>query len=246
MKVEYVEMFTKAASLWGAFGMAEAVAMHEAIEQHALQGAAYNAVEFGSHRGKSGCVLAHALQMARFGGKLFLVDPLYALDPEADIFTADWSRTNLGSVEQMQNTYQHMESPTNVYSEVLSGVTSCLEIPFVHLVGDLSVDFLRKEQDRPFNVVHIDSDPHEYGMIKEEVLLLEPFIVPGTLVFFHDYNNVFADPARVVKEMLASGSYEEVHLPWERAEEFVHEHELEKISHTFHSPGRYLACIKKV
>jgi len=228
--------FEHFASVWGAFGVAEAYALFRTIVEEAPSDKNYCCVEFGSHKGKAASAFAYALKDNKKADVLFLVDPLYEMD------TVDWSRTNLGSKEVMKNTYQYVDENTYV-SEVVQAVSKHSSHQLFYLIGKLSVDFL-KESTMPIGIAHIDSDPHEYNMIKEEMSLLEPLLIENALLFFHDYKNQFKDPAKVVDELVASGKYELIEMHWEEAEAFVKEYDLEKKNNSFHDAGRHLACVR--
>jgi hypothetical protein len=47
---------------------------------------------------------------------------------------------------------------------------------------------LEKEWDTPIDVLNIDSD-HTYETTLEEIKRWVPFVKPGGLVFFHDYDH---------------------------------------------------------
>ena len=118
----------------------------------------------------------------------------------------------------------------NVKERVTERVTKYSSVP-VTLVEGLSVDFIY-ENGGPFSYVFVDTD-HDISFVMPEGKGLEDRMLPGGLIFFHDFKNQYPAPAQVYQCLIDTGKYEEVEIDWDSAIQFTKEHGLKENDVTF-------------
>jgi len=52
-----------------------------------------------------------------------------------------------------------------------------------------SLDSYKNFNDNFFDIIYIDTDPHKYDQLKQEIDLWEPKVKNGGILSFHDYNH---------------------------------------------------------
>ena len=101
-----------------------------------------------------------------------------------------------------------------------------------------------------FTYVFIDSDDHQQELVMKEAELIKDRIVPGGLVFFHDFMNQYIGPAMGHGYLIAKCGFEKINIDWAQAEAFTREHDLEKNNDSWHMPGvdypKHLGCVRKL
>jgi hypothetical protein len=86
---------------------------------------------------------------------------------------------------------------------------------FVH---GSSLDVHSKYGDESVDVIYIDTDPHEYDMLKKEISVWHPKVKTGGLIMFHDYHHPsFPGVTKAIDEFIAENKYCLVGLPYNNA-----------------------------
>ena len=195
-------------------------------------------VELGSHAGKTSLILGFVSDLMDLRGTLYLVDPLY------DFLNASWHLTVYRRREMVEWEYAKGEGFVH---RVSSLIASHVKSRFA-LVGDISINFL-KSLNEPVSIAFIDSDAHTENLILEEVALLEPKLLSGALLYFHDYGN-FDGPVYAVKRLLATGKYSMVRIEWGDIVSHIKDMGFESLNNTWHMVNdpypSYLACLKRI
>lgn len=137
-----------------------------------------HAVEIGSHLGASACYIATALSY-RPGATLVCVDT--------------WQNETMP--DGQQDTISDFQSNTRNLSHIIRTVRKRSEV----LTGE--------DIPSPLGLAFIDGD-HSYEMCRNDFEKVEPWVVPGGVVAFHDaVSGRFPGVGRVVGEALASGRW---------------------------------------
>ncbi len=67
----------------------------------------------------------------------------------------------------------------------------------------------------------VDSDAHEYPLLHAECWLLKDRMAKGGIISFHDYLNQHVDVERVLRELLSTGKFEEIGVPWHEINQWI-------------------------
>jgi len=100
----------------------------------------------------------------------------------------------------------------------------------VTLVEGFSVDFI--DTHGPFSYVFVDTD-HSLEIVMGETKRLEDRMLPGGLIFFHDFKNQYPAPAQAHQYLIDTGKYEEVEIDWDAAIRFTRDNGLGQDDKTF-------------
>lgn len=212
----------------GAISMTEAVGLYNTITLHLNpQLPAGTAVDLGAHAGKSSMVAARALTSLKRNDVFCCIDLLYDLTNEA------WKNTVQGSSENLP--WPHAKHP-NFGGIVEKRVQNSCELP-VGTFGMSSLQFLtlpKVKEKADIIYAFVDTDDHETDLVMAEVEALCGLIVPGGLVFFHDFENQFIGPKTAHQAMIATGKFEDVPINWDDAIAFAKEYDLETNNDSWH------------
>lgn len=188
-------------SIPGALSVTEAVALYLIITNNSFPSMQY-AIDLGSHAGKSSCIGASALTAAGVQGHFIMVDPLYDADnPEVWKDSVGTSPRNFycDYPDFLKKTHSNVAK----YSDLL-----------IALHGKSSEQFLRDDPSMRLGYVFIDSDDHNISIVKREIDLLNPKMLNGGIIIFHDYGNQFYGPIDQANKLVASGEYELISIDW--------------------------------
>ena len=212
------QFYRHVAEIPGAISMTEAVALYDTIVKYA-PGIGV-AVDLGSNSGKSSLVAARALHKSWFSGRFCMVDLAY------DLLNPEWSKTVQGDSAKMP--WGQLRD-----TEYLKAIHKRMsEYTYVEMIGESSIQFILQMTDFA-GYVFIDTDDHQEELVMEEVRLLANRMVPGGLIFFHD----FKKPALGHQYLLNTGRFENIEMSWERAIEYVKKHDLETGNDSWHMSG---------
>lgn len=144
-------------------------------------------VEVGSFCGKATVVLG------RVAESLGSSAPIHAIDPgDGVVGSHDGGLQHLGSTrEKLQQTLQRSGLASRVHVHFASAPTIAWSEP----IGFLLVDGL-----------------HDYASVSSDFRHLEPWLVTGGFVAFHDCADYFPGVKHFVQELLRGGSYRRVHV----------------------------------
>lgn len=96
----------------------------------------------------------------------------------------------------------------------------------------------------------LDAGNHERPLLDKEIALIKPRLVSGSLVLFHDVDNQFIAPGLVMRELIDSGEFEPLPIPWHAISEVVNRSELSKDEMCWakynDSPGEFVGAIRKI
>ncbi len=94
-------------------------------------------------------------------------------------------------------------------------------VPVLH--GDYSLHAIPEISAKhgKFAYVFIDSDQHQYELCRAECNLLNDRMVEGGIICFHDFRSQFLGVQQVYQEMVDSGLFQEVGIPWDEIKAFV-------------------------
>lgn len=171
------------------------------------------------------------------GGRYHLVDPCYDLSN-----AKAWSQAVQKDSKNMPWGYVN-DSDFN--DKVKKRITEANPQVEPVLVGEASLDALEAMSKHQgftgFSYVFSDSDDHNYDLIKAENNFLTPRMIKGGIICFHDYGN-YSAPVQIHKELVASGQYENVSIPWDEIKAFVSSENLEASNNTWHCCEVALPC----
>lgn len=188
-----------------------------AIAYVAKQAPAGTCAEMGSHRGKSGTAFAIGVSASDWKKQrsLHMVDPLY------DMTNLEvWRHADQGHPD---NAWQGAREET-FNKTVISTIFEASKLPDgelgihkVELHGDFSLHAIPElfTKHGPFAYVFLDSDQHQYELVKAECELLRDKMVMGGIIAFHDFNSQFSGVERAYREMLEGGCFQEIGIPWQ-------------------------------
>lgn len=218
----------------GAISVHEMVAIMNVVAKVPNPGA-YAFAEMGSHRGKSGVPTAIGMcKVGRGDGsgngmRLYMVDPLYSMDNlEA------WKHSCQGHPD---NAWQGAREPgfcgsvANVIAEASD------DYVVATLMGDYSTHAI-PEIGGPFAYAFLDSDQHQYELVKEELELLRDRMAVGGIIGFHDFQSQFLGVEQAYREMLQGRGdgieYHEVPIDWPEIKKWVAANGGEKGNDSWH------------
>ena len=196
----------------GAISVCEMVA----IINVAAQAPRGTCAEMGSHRGKSGIAAAIGLSNSETSPRvLHMVDPLYDMENlEA------WSHADQ---KHPDNAWQGAKQK-GFCEQVEEGIAEASgHLCVAHTVGDYSTHAIPELHAKhgDFAYVFLDSDQHQYELVKAECDLLRDKMVIGGIIAFHDFMSQFTGVERAYREMLQGGDYHEVPIDWLAIKEWV-------------------------
>lgn len=167
-------------------------------------------LDLGSHAGKSSIALAGAVAGTGAKRNLIMVDPLYDMTN-----AAAWSLTVHRSAAASPWIFEDHAAFVRGVHDAVRPFTASLA-----MAGEASQRLLPKLIG-PVAAVFIDSDDHDRHVLAAEIPLIEPLLVPGSVLLFHDYGNQYIAPREVAEEMVRSGRYAPIAIDWAavRAEE---------------------------
>jgi len=100
-----------------------------------------------------------------------------------------------------------------------------------------------------FAFVFLDSSDHSYELCRAECDIVAPRMVKGGIIAFHDFRSQFIGVEQCYNELLATGAFEEVVIPWKDIEAEVVAGNLETGNLTFHhqelSNPMFLGALRK-
>jgi len=198
----------------GAIGCGEACAIAWLAEQ-APEGLW---IDIGTNAGRAASSAANGL--ARRGGSKVLdcIDPVFDL-------------TNAHAISQMhQKTVENIGwswvKEKNFREEVRNRIKTASDgkiCPEFH--GLASMDALPMLTGRGHKVgwVFVDADNHQYDLVHAECWLLKDRMASGGIIAFHDFQNQYLDVERVYRELLSTGKFHEIGVPWQEINPWIDE-----------------------
>jgi len=231
-KIDIIELF-KATP--GAISVCEMVAIYN-IASQAPQGSTF---ETGSHAGKSSIAAS-----CGFNGRRthHLIDPCYDLSNREA-----WKHACQESPENMPWAYVNdVDFCDKVCNRVLQASNGNVS---PHLMGDYSLHAIPLIQD---NIAYafLDSDQHQYELVKAECELIRNRMAVGGIIAFHDFRNQYVGPQQVYNELLATGEWQEVAVPASEIRAFVSSIGGENGNNTWHAVGvdlpLFVGAIRKI
>ena len=227
-----------------------AISVHEmvAIINIAAQAPKGTCAEMGSHRGKSG--IAAAIGLGHTDNHiLHMVDPLYDMENlEA------WSHADQKHPDNAWQGAKDQGFKAEVEWTIFAASNKNVETGDItpNLHGDYSTNAIPRlhSEHGDFGYVFIDSDQHQYELVKEECELLRNKMAIGGIICFHDFQSQFTGVERAYREMLEGGQYKEVPIDWEHIKAYVKDIGGEKGNTSWHHTDKEAPCfvgaIKKI
>ncbi|GDX10808.1 hypothetical protein LBMAG57_25800 [Verrucomicrobiota bacterium] len=117
-------------------------------------------------------------------------------------------------------------------SAILGDLQSVSESTFIFHIAP-SVEALPRIAG-DFAFVFLDSGDHSYELCRAECDIVAPRMVKGGIIAFHDFRSQFIGVERCYNELLATGAFEEVVIPWKDIEAEVVAGDLEAGNDTYH------------
>jgi len=189
----------------GAISVCEMVAIMNLAHQAPENGAC---LDIGSHAGKSAMSAACGL---RGGRELHCIDPIY------DLTNRDaWSHSVDKVPENCSWTYA---MDADFHANVLARIHACNPMIVPNLHGDCSEHGIQRFEDIAW--CFVDSDTHDYPLLKRECELLRTRMSVGGIIAFHDFASQFLAVERCYRELLDGWCYEEVGIPWHEIKDYV-------------------------
>ena len=117
-------------------------------------------------------------------------------------------------------------------SDILGDLKSASESTFIFHIAP-SVEALPRISG-DFAFVFLDSGDHSYELCRAECNIVAPRMVKGGIIAFHDLNSQFKGVRQCYDELLATGEFEEVKIPWDDILKEVILGRLEDGNQTYH------------
>lgn len=117
-------------------------------------------------------------------------------------------------------------------SDILGDLKSASEATFIFHIAP-SVEALPRIAGE-LSFVFLDSGDHSYELCRAECNIVAPRMVKGGIIAFHDLNSQFKGVRQCYDELLATGEFEEVVIPWKDIEAEVVAGNLEAGNDTYH------------
>lgn len=214
-----------------------AISVHEMVAIMNVVAQAPNGVfcEMGSHRGKSGTAAAFAMAMTH-GFNLHMVDPLYDMtNLEAWSHACQGHPDNAwcGAKEEGFN-----ESIVALIAEASEGAVLAV------LHGDFSTHAIPEIYNSEGQIAYcfLDSDQHQYELVKEELGLLKDRMMIGGIIGFHDFQSQYLGVEQAYREALEGDIFHEVSIDWEQIKGWVSGHGGEEGNESWHHKGNPAPC----
>ncbi len=239
MDSSILKIIKKAKDIPGALSLAEMYGLAKTITEKIDCVDTLNAIDLGSHVGKSAFVALSALSVIDRNDYFELVDPIYSED-----YPEEWEKV-------IKEDITRDALILRVY-----GLLDSIPGSDVLLYGEKSIIYLEMyfEEDRQedsVSYVFIDTADHELELVMKEVELLEDVVSPGGLIFFHDYGN-YPGPLKAAEYLVNTGKYEYIDINWEEAIEFLETNGLDESQnnswHKFEDVKNpcYLGCVRRL
>jgi len=205
----------------GAIGCGESVAIAWLAEQAPLEGLC---IDIGTNAGRAALSSAMGLERPIRGKKLFRT--LHCVDPVFDL-------TNSHAVSQMhQKTVENIGwtwvKEPNFGDVVKSRIESASPLGqiVVQTHGLASMDALPMLTGGGQKIawVFVDADNHQYDLVHSECFLMKDRMVSGGIIAFHDFQNQYLDVERVYRELISTGKFHEIGIPWQEINPWIAEH----------------------
>ncbi len=230
-----------AKTLPGAVSMTEMAGLYKTIMMHLEAPDGAIAIDLGSHAGKSSITAIAALSEMGRKDYFHMVDPIYNLKNEEA-----WKDTIQGSADKMP--WAHVHKP-NFKEVIKTNIDKFSKLQYM-LLGISANQLFDKIRKSPISYIFIDSDDHQPERVEEECNKIEDLILPGGLVFFHDYKNQYIGPHLAAEYLVETGKYEEIQIDWGFAKNFTNAHNLEKGNDTWQSyedmSTIFVGCVKRI
>lgn len=223
-----------------------AISVHEAcaiywLAQQAPEG---DAIDLGTHCGKAAIMAAAGLPVHSKGkGRLFhLVDPAFDKNNREA-----WSHSDQKIPEKAWQGFFEEGFSTQVRDRVAKVAIIEEFLPQITYktwpwtCGDYSLHAI-PAINGPFSYAFIDSDQHQYKLVKAELELLRNRMVIGGIIGFHDFDSQFTGVERAMREMLQGGQYEEIGIPWQDIKPWVKENGGEEGNDSWHHMNNPAPC----
>ena len=117
-------------------------------------------------------------------------------------------------------------------TDILNDLKSASEATFIFHIAP-SVEALPRIAGE-LSFVFLDSGDHSYELCRAECDIVAPRIVQGGIIAFHDLNSQFKGVRQCYDELLATGEFEEVKIPWDDILKEVILGRLEDGNQTYH------------
>lgn len=117
-------------------------------------------------------------------------------------------------------------------TDILNDLKSTSEATFIFHISP-SVEALPRIAGE-LSFVFLDSGDHSYELCRAECDIVAPRMVKGGIIAFHDLNSQFKGVRQCYDELLATGAFEEVVIPWKDIEAEVVAGNLEAGNDTYH------------
>ena len=117
-------------------------------------------------------------------------------------------------------------------SDILGDLKSASEATFIFHIAP-SVEALPRIAGE-LSFVFLDSGDHSYELCRAECNIVALRIVKGGIIAFHDLDSQFKGVRQCYDELLATGAFEEVVIPWKDIEAEVVAGNLEAGNDTYH------------
>jgi len=117
-------------------------------------------------------------------------------------------------------------------SDILNDLKSASEATFIFHIAP-SVEALPRIAGE-LSFVFLDSGDHSYELCRAECDIVALRIVKGGIIAFHDFRSQFIGVEQCYNELLATGAFEEVVIPWKDIEAEVVAGNFETGNETYH------------
>ena len=117
-------------------------------------------------------------------------------------------------------------------TDILNDLKSTSEATFIFHIAP-SVEALPRIAGE-LSFVFLDSGDHSYELCRAECDIVAPRMMKGGIIAFHDLNSQFKGVRQCYDELLATGEFEEVKIPWDDILKEVILGRLEDGNQTYH------------
>lgn len=231
MKFPSEKFFKEFKSTNGALSCCESIA----ISWLASQAPKGTYIDIGANAGKDAMSFAEGLSRLKENATLHMIDVVYDLKN-----THAWEQSSFKSPDNTGWNWIYKSTFLNDVRERILSVSNGFVT--ANLIGEASLDCLPGLCENGVAMVFHDADHTVYDLIKGNCDIVKDKIIPGGIFAVHDYLNQYVAPDQILCELVASGDFEYIQIPWDEIIEFVREYVKEEGNISWHAPEEEFPC----
>lgn len=243
---EIFGIIEKAKTVPGAISVTEMMVIYKAVVDYLKVplDLKLEAVDLGSHAGKSSMIGSAALHKLGRKDRFCMVDLIYNTNDPEWWDTYQGNEAKKAGVNVKECIPWPIANDPKKLDKILIAHNSVSGLRAV-VYGQSSLNFLSQHKG-PFSYVFIDTDDHRPDLVVREAEAIINKVEHGGLVFFHDYGN-YPGPVAAGLWLKKSGKYEELDLDWTWASILVKSYSLDGGNDSWAPPEhKHVGCFRRL